>query len=82
MAVCDVQTLLDVDPCLSALSARMLKLVKISILCGIKTKLEGGAEPTCDIQTLLDSANCYDQLSDFSLDVLEAQLLCDIAGLV
>lgn len=81
MAVCSVQTLLDTDPCLSALSPHMLEVVITSMLCSLKDKLENGTEVSCDIQTLLDDGKCFYQLSDYQLSILQAQLLCEILNL-
>lgn len=80
--VCDVQALISSDPCLSALSPWLIKVVKVQMLCGIKNFLESAEPITCDIQELLADAACFNGLNDFQLDVIEAQLLCDIAGLL
>lgn len=82
MAVCDVQSLISANPCLSALSPRQLELVKTQMLCGIKNFLTDATPVTCDIQTLLDDANCFNALNSQMLSVVQAQLLCDISGLL
>lgn len=80
--VCDLQALLSENPCLYALSARTLKVLKVQMLCGIQNNLESGEPVTCDIQELMDDAACFNALSDFELEVLETQLLCNISGLL
>lgn len=80
--VCDAQSLLDSNPCLSALNPWQLKVVIAMQICGIKNFLDSGEPITCDIQELLDDAECFNGLTEFQLDVIISQLLCDVSGLL
>jgi hypothetical protein len=80
--VCDVQALLDTNPCYSALSPHMAEVVETQMLCSLFNHLDSGAEFTCDIQALLDEAECLYNLSSDQLRVIRLQLLCNIGGLV
>lgn len=82
MATCNVQTLLDTNPCLSALDPYTLEVVETQLLCALYNNLDSGAEISCDIQTLLDDGKCFFGLSSFQLRVVRAQLLCEIAALL
>jgi hypothetical protein len=79
---CDVQTLISANPCLAALSPRMLRILQAQMLCGIFNNLDSGEPITCDIQALLDDAECFNELNDFQLEVAITQLLCEISGLL
>lgn len=80
--VCDVQEILDSNPCLAALNPFMLKVVIVGQLCNLKNFLESGDPIDCDIQTILDNSACFYGLTEFELDVLTSALLCDISGLL
>lgn len=82
MAVCNVQELLSANPCYSALSSHMRKVVFTQMLCVLFNNLDAGDPITCDIQTLLDDAACFNALSDDQLEVVQLQLMCEILGLV
>lgn len=81
MATCNPQTLLDSDPCLSALNPMDLEIVETQLICALYNNLDSGAEISCDIQTLLDDGKCLPRDS-FQLRVIRAQLLCEIAALL
>jgi hypothetical protein len=80
--VCDVQELIDTNPCLMTLNPWQIEIVKTQMLCGIKNFLDSGAPITCDIQELLSDAACFNALNGRQLSAIQAQLLCDIAGLL
>lgn len=79
---CEVQTILDVDPCLSALDDYKLEVLKTAQLCALYNNLADGTPLTCDIQALLDESSCFYGLSEHTLKVLQASLLCSIFELL
>ena len=81
-ATCDVQALLDIDPCKAGLNPYLAEVVRTQIYCEIKNFYETGETPTCDIQTLLDNAVCFGSLNEVILAVIQTQLLCDILTLI
>lgn len=82
MATCNVQDLLDANPCFGALAQMDLSVIEVGFLCAIKERINGGGVPSCDIQTLLNETKCFRHLYPVPLDAISAQLALDIAGLV
>jgi hypothetical protein len=83
MAACDPQAVLTENPCLTALGAFDLRVLKIATLCSIVDKLEGGAGEDCtDIQAMLTANKCLYTLTNFQLDVIETNLVCQINALL
>lgn len=82
MAACNIQELLDVDPCISALDPYTLEVLITQQLCGMYNNLDSGAAVTCDIQELLTDANCLYGLPIERLKAIQAQLLCNILSLL
>lgn len=82
MAVCNPQTLLDTNPCLSALDPYTLEVLETQMICGLFNNLDSGEPLTCDIQALLDDADCLYGLSSFQLRVIRTQILCEIGNIL
>lgn len=82
MAVCNIQELLDANPCFAALSPSMLQAVITQQLCNLRENLDSGAAMTCDIATLIEDAGCFSNLSPEQHYIVQASLLCDIASLL
>lgn len=78
MAACNIQELLDAEPCYAALSPHMRKVVFTQMLCNLFNNLDSGEPLSCDIQTLLNDAECMYPLSDDTLEILQLQLMCEI----
>lgn len=70
---CDFQELIDIDPCLSALSPFDVQVVKTRLLC----LMDGG---DCVVNELLEDGKCIAGLNPFFVQVLKTQLLCNMAS--
>lgn len=81
-ATCDVQALLNIDPCKAGLNPFLAEVVRAQIYCEIKNYYDTGEVPTCDIATLLESGKCFAALPTFIVSVIQVQLLCDILGFI
>lgn len=78
MAVCNVEELLDANPCLVELSADMLDAVETQMICNLRNNLIDGAAITCDIEELISEAGCFVGVDPHRRKAIRAQLLCEI----
>lgn len=81
-ATCDVQALLDANPCMASLNPMDLEMIKYGLLCRIWERVQGGAATDCSIQDILDETKCARVLYPTNLQAVETQLVLNIAGYV